>query len=122
MTIKTKNLFIDDRFSKTGFCHILAVIVLVSSFHITQSDALADSYRLEIKEASCSLCTLELVQKFASIKGVQDVIIEPQTQSVILKLYGDMTLSDEIIRQKVKEANLTLQGIKHQKGIKETSR
>lgn len=75
--------------------------------------AQADTYHLQIKEASCSLCTLDLVKNFSNLKGVQDVTIEPQTQTVILRLYGNMTLPEKTIWQKIKESNLTPMAIKH---------
>ena len=118
MIIKAKKSFSPGSFCKTVSLRYSLSFIFISLFNIAQLEARADIYRLEIKEASCSLCSLELVQKFSTIKGVQDVTIEPQTQTVILKLYGDMTLPEETIRQKVKEANLTLQSVKHEKSKK----
>ena len=96
-----------------AFFSVLVFVGYAISDFIYESCALADIYRLEIKEASCSLCSLELIKKFSTIKGMQDVTIETQSQTVILKLYGDLTLSEDTIKEKVKESGLTLQTIKH---------
>lgn len=88
-------------------------MLLINSIILVARDVRADSYQLEIEEASCSLCTLELVNKFSKIRGVEDVTIEPQKQTVTVKLYGEMTIPEDVINRKVKEANLTLLKIKH---------
>ena len=109
MITKTSFFKTKGRFPSISYRFLLFSFTFLSLSNI----AFADTYRLEITEASCSLCTIELVKKFSSIKGVEDVIIEPQNQIVTLKLYNNMTLSEEYIKALVKEANLNLKRITH---------
>lgn len=76
-----------------------------------RDSALEGIIKVEVDGLSCPFCAYGLEKKLKNMEGVVKIEIDVENAFVLLTLEEGKTLSEELIREKVKDAGFTAQEI-----------
>ena len=90
------------------YASIIYLIILLAPFG---ANAAPVAYALEVDGLACPFCAYGIEKKLSSIKGVEDIEVDIKKGQVIVTMEGGAALSEDIARQKVKQAGFALHSI-----------
>ena len=87
-------------------------IILVSLLFAVSAVAQDKQYEAKVDGLSCPICSYGLEKKLKSIDGIYNIKIELTTGLVTFAVKEGKTVTEELLKKKVKEAGYTLKEMK----------
>ena len=90
---------------------LIVVVIMLASVII--SHAQTKQIQLTVSGLSCPVCSYGLEKKLKQINGIENLHIELKTGFVTFNMKDGKTVTEEVIKQKVKDAGYTVNEIKY---------
>lgn len=84
---------------------LVLILVLVWSSQMAWA---ATEYRVGVDGLACPFCAYGIEKKLSSIDGVKDIKVDIKKGEVIVTMADGADLSEQLAREKVKDAGFTL--------------
>lgn len=92
------------------------VAALTLLFLVSIAQASGFSYTLQVNGLACPFCAYGIEKKLSSIEGVDDIQVDIKKGEVIVIMAEDKPLSEDLARNRVKDAGFTLRSFSQSSG------
>ncbi len=74
-------------------------------------------YALQVDGLACPFCAFGIEKQLNTIAGVRDTAVDLEQGVVVVSMTEGSTLTEEVAREKVKDAGFTLRGFSQRTGV-----
>jgi len=93
-----------------------SIITLVILLTPLGANAAAMTYSLQVDGLACPFCAYGIEKKLSSIEGVANIDVDIKKGQVIVTMADKAKLSEQLAREKVKDAGFTLRSFAPSQG------
>ncbi len=94
-----------------------SIITLVMLLVPLGVNAAPMAYLLQVDGLACPFCAFGIEKRLNTIEGVRDTVVDLEQGIVVVSMTEGSMLTEEVAREKVKDAGFTLRGFSQRSGI-----